>query len=43
MGETKKLSKFIVDWTNGTRVAYNNGANRAGKCINFAQLYLRNG
>ena len=27
MGGTKKLSKFIVD---GTRVAYNNGAHRAG-------------
>ena len=26
MGGTKKLSKFIVDWENGTRVAYNNGA-----------------
>ena len=23
------------------RVAYNNDAHRAGKCINFAQLYLR--
>ena len=32
MGGTKKLSKFIVDWENGsgTRVAYNNGAHRAG-------------
>ena len=28
MGGTKKLSKFIVDWENGTRVAYNNGAHR---------------
>ena len=27
MGGTKKLSKFIVDWENGTRVAY---AHRAG-------------
>ena len=32
MGGTKKLSKFIVDWENGTRVAYNNGAHRARKC-----------
>ena len=32
MGGAKKLSKFIVDWENGTRIAYmyNNGANRAG-------------
>ena len=30
MGGTNKLSKFIVDWVNGTRVAYNNGAHRAG-------------
>ena len=30
MGGTKKLSKFIVDLENGTRVAYNNGAHRAG-------------
>ena len=30
MGETKKLSKFIVEWENGTRVAWNNYANRAG-------------
>ena len=29
MGGTKKLSKFIVDWENGTQVAYNNGAHRA--------------
>ena len=29
MGRTRKLSKFIVDWENGTRVAYNNGAHRA--------------
>ena len=27
MGGTKK---FIVDWENGTRVACNNGAHRAG-------------
>ena len=26
MGGTKKLSKFIVDWENGTRVACKNGA-----------------
>ena len=26
----KKLSEFIADWENGTRVGYNNGANRAG-------------
>ena len=31
MGGTKKLSKFIVGWENGTRVAYNNGAHRARK------------
>ena len=44
MGGTKKLSKFIVDWEDGTRVAYNNGdRSRAGKCINFARLYLCNG
>ena len=43
MGGTKKLSKFVVDWENGARAAYNSGAYRAGKCINFAQLYLRNG
>ena len=30
MGGTKKLSKLIVDWENGTWVAYNNGAHRAG-------------
>ena len=30
MGGTKKLSKFIVDWENGTRVAYNNRSHRAG-------------
>ena len=30
MGGTKKLSKFIVDWENGTRVACNNGVNLAG-------------
>ena len=26
MGGTKKLSKFIVDWENGTRVECKNGA-----------------
>ena len=30
MGGAKKLSKFIVIGENGTRVAYNNGAHRAG-------------
>ena len=30
MGGTKRLSKFIVDWENGTRVVYNNVAHRAG-------------
>ena len=30
MGETKRLSKFIVEWENGTRVASNNCANGAG-------------
>ena len=29
MGGTKSLSKFIVDWKNGTGVACNNGASRA--------------
>ena len=33
MGGTKKLSKFIVDWENGTRVAYNNGALTLHSCI----------
>ena len=28
--EQRKLSKFIVDWENGTRAACNNCANRAG-------------
>ena len=37
MGGTKKLSKFIVD---GTR---KNGAIEREMCINFAQLYLRDG
>ena len=41
MGGTKKLSKFIVDWENGTRVACKNGAIEREMCINFAQLYLR--
>ena len=40
MGGTKKLSKFIVDWENGTRVACKN---EREMCINFAQLYLRDG
>ena len=39
MGGTKKLSKFIVDWENGTR----DGAIEREMCINFAQLYLRDG
>ena len=43
MGGTKKLSKFIVDWENGTRVACNNDAIEREMCINFAQLYLRDG
>ena len=30
MSGTKELSKLIVDWENGTRVAYKNGAHRAG-------------
>ena len=36
MGRTMKLSKFIVDWENGTRVACNNGAVEREMCINFA-------
>ena len=40
MGGTKKLSKFIVDWEN---VAFKNGAIEREMCINFAQLYLRDG
>ena len=43
MGGTKKLSKFIVDWENGTRVACKNAAIEREMCINFAQLYLRDG
>ena len=46
MGGTKKLSKFIVDWENGhmerglhTIMALI----EQEMCINFAQLYLRNG
>ena len=36
MGGTKKLSKFIVDWENGTRVECNNGAiEREMLCINL--------
>ena len=38
--EQRKLSKFIADWENGTRVACNN---ELEMCINFAQVYLRNG
>ena len=38
MGGTKKVSKIIVEWENGTRVACNNCVNQAG--YNFAQLYL---
>ena len=30
IGGMKKLSKFIVDWENGMRVACNNGENLAG-------------
>ena len=30
MSGTKQLSKFIVEWKNGTRVTCNNCANRAG-------------
>ena len=40
MGGTKKLSKLIVD---GTRVARKNSAIERDMCINFAQLYLRDG
>ena len=43
MGGTKKLSKFIVDWENGTRVAAIMVQSSAEMCINFAQLYLRDG
>ena len=43
MGGTKKLSKFTMDWENGTRVACNNGTMEREMCINFAQLYLRDG
>ena len=39
MGGTKKLSKFIVDWENGTRVACKNGAIEREMFIKFAQLY----
>ena len=34
----RTLSKFIVDWENGTRVQI-----ELEMCINFAQVYLRNG
>ena len=43
MGGTKKLSKFIVDWENGTRVACKNGVIEREMLHNFAQLYLRDG
>ena len=43
MGGTKKLSKFIVDWENGTRVATIMALIEQEMCINFAQLYLHNG
>ena len=40
MGGTKKLSKFIVDW----RMEHGlHGAIEREMCINFAQLYLRDG
>ena len=32
-----------MDWENGTRVACNNGTMEREMCINFAQLYLRDG
>ena len=40
MDGTKKLSKFIVDWERLHTIMALIGA---GKCINFAQLCLRNG
>ena len=40
MGGTKKLSKFIVDWDG---LHAKNGAIEREMCINFAQLYLRDG
>ena len=43
MGGTKKLSKFIVDLGEWNTVACNNGAIEREMCINFAQLYLRDG
>ena len=30
MGGNKEVIEFNVDWENGTRDAYNNGAHRAG-------------
>ena len=39
--EQRKLSKFIVDWENGTRAACTRI--ELEMCINFAQVYLRNG
>ena len=43
MVENVGTKKFIVERENGTRVAGNNGANRAGNVhkLNFAQQYLR--
>ena len=37
--EQRKLSKFIVDWENGTRAACTRI--ELEMCINFAQVYLR--
>ena len=31
MGGTKRLSKFIVDWENGTRVVYNNACRSSSR------------
>ena len=42
--EQRKLSKCIVDWENGTRAACNTIVRiELEMCINFAQVYLRNG
>ena len=41
--EQRKLSKFIVDWENGTRAAAIIVRIELEMCINFAQVYLRNG
>ena len=43
MGGTKKLSKVIVEWENGTRVHAIIVRIELEMCINFAQLYLRDG